>query len=124
MPCGVPWPASAAISTARAMVPPDGRPCGVGGCMSKRFWKASISRLPSLLRDLCIIVSAALRVTGCDCSNGQGLVFTIEPCLTKIKRHTDGCSCAIHRTGGWGTTHNRVGLRYSELYLGHNKACV
>ncbi len=67
---------------------------------------------------------AALRVTGCDCSNGQGLVFTIEPCLTKIKRHTDGCSCAIHRTGGWGTTHNRVGLRYSELYLGHNKACV
>src|SRR6266567_7318529 len=62
MPCGVPWPASAAISTARAMVPPDGRPCGVGGCMSKRFWKASISRLPSLLRDLCIIVRPIDRV--------------------------------------------------------------
>src|SRR6266496_4097787 len=60
MNCGVPLPASAAISTARAMVPPDGRPCGAGGCMSKRFWKAFISRLPSLLRDLCIIVSRRL----------------------------------------------------------------
>src|SRR6266851_4294216 len=31
-------------------------------------------------------------VTRCDCSNGQGLFFTIEPCLKKIMRHTDGRS--------------------------------
>jgi hypothetical protein len=27
-------------------------------------------------------VANGLRVTLCDCSNGQGLFFTIEPCLT------------------------------------------
>src|SRR5205814_6984652 len=30
---------------------------------------------------------AALRVTRCDCSHGQGLFFTIEPCLRLILVH-------------------------------------
>ena len=30
---------------------------------------------------------AALSMTGCDCSNCQGLFFTIEPCLTDATKH-------------------------------------
>src|SRR5260370_42328320 len=68
-------------------------------------------------------------VTGCDCSTGQGLFFTIEPCLTKIKWHTDGRSCAIHRACGWRKIHSSgfisiIGLRYSELYLGYGKGRI
>ncbi len=34
----------------------------------------------------------ALRATWCDCANDQELFFTIEPCLNKLIRHTDGRS--------------------------------
>src|SRR5216683_6112842 len=30
---------------------------------------------------------ASLRVTWCDCSHGQGLFFTLEPCLTEKSWH-------------------------------------
>src|SRR6266446_1936270 len=35
---------------------------------------------------------AALRVTRCDCSNGQGRFVQIEPCLNKI---IAGCQCGL-----------------------------